>query len=90
MVSGGRIKLLEGCKRLLAQPVEPKDPVPVEVFPKFVEAYGGPLADTDNLRLLALARLVDYAGFLRISELLQVKVEDIKFFPSHMSISIPK
>ena len=58
-------------------------------FSKLVEAYGGPLADIDNLRLLVLA-LVGYAGFLRISELLQVKVQDIKFFPSHMSISIPK
>ena len=51
----------------------------------FVEAYGAPLADIDNLRLLVLA-LVGYAGFLRIRELLQVKVQDINFFSPHMSI----
>lgn len=54
----------------------------MEVFPKLVEAYGGPLADIDNLRLLVLA-LVSYAGFLPISELLLVKVEDIKVFVSY-------
>lgn len=55
----------------------------MEVFPKLVEAYGSPLADIDNLRLLVLA-LVSYAGFLPISELLLVKVEDIKFFVSYV------
>lgn len=55
----------------------------MEVFPKLVEAYGGPLADIDNLRLLVFA-LVSYAGFLPISELLLVKVEDIKFFVSYV------
>lgn len=55
----------------------------MEVFPKLVEAYGGPLADIDNLRLLVFA-LVSYAGFLPISELLLVKVEDIKFFVSYI------
>ena len=66
-----------------------KDPIPVEVFPKLAEAYGGLLSDIDNLRLLVLA-LVGYAGFLPISELLLVKVEDINFFLSHVSISIPE
>lgn len=55
----------------------------MEVFPKLVEAYGGPLANIDNLRLLVFA-LVSYAGFLPISELLLVKVEDIKFFVSYV------
>ena len=55
----------------------------MEVFPKLVEAYGGSLADIDNLRLLVFA-LVSYAGFLPISELLLVKVEDIKFFVSYI------
>lgn len=55
----------------------------MEVFPKLVEAYGGPLADIDNLHLLVLA-LVSYAGFLPIIELLLVKVEDIKFFVSYV------
>ena len=69
--------------------MKPKDPVPVEVFPKLVEVYGGPLALIDNLPLLVLA-LVSCAGFLLIKELLLVKVEDIKFFLSHTSISIPE
>lgn len=61
----------------------------MEVFPKLVEAYGGPLADIDNLRLLVLA-LVSYAGFLPISELLLVKVEDIKFFVSYIYFDFRK
>lgn len=47
------------------------DPIPMEVFPKLVEAYGSPLANIDNLCLLFLA-LVGYAGVLPISELLLV------------------
>ena len=64
--------------------MKPKDPVPV--FPKLVEENSSPLADIDNLHLLVLA-LVGYAGFSPISELLLVKVEDIKFFLSHITRS---
>ena len=73
---------MEGCRRLLAKPVQPKDPVPADVFPNIVRALGGPDADIDNLRLLVLV-LVGYAGFMRISELLKVKFQD-------MSIRVPK
>ena len=31
-----------------------------------------------------------YAGFMRVSELLKVKLKDIKFFQTHMEISVPK
>ena len=51
--------------------MKPKDPVPVEVFPKLVEAYGSPqtASDNDNLHLIVIA-LVSYTGFLMpISEL---------------------
>ena len=60
---------MEGCRRLLAKPIQPKDPLPADVFPKTVQALGGPDADIDNLRPLVLV-LVGYAGFMRISELL--------------------
>ena len=81
---------MEGCKRLLAKPVMPKrDPLPVDVFVRLVQALGGPEAGIDNLRFLVLL-LVGYAGFMRMSELLKVKLRDINFFQTHMAISVPK
>ena len=80
---------MEGCRRLLAKPVQPKDPLPAHVFPKIVRAPGGPDVDIDNLRLLVLV-LVGYAGFMRISELLKVKYQDVEFHDTHMSIRVPK
>ena len=56
---------VEGCKRLLAKPKNPKDPVPVDIFVKLVSTLGGPDADLHNLRVLVLC-LVDFAGFMRM------------------------
>ena len=80
---------VEGCKRLLAKPVKPKDPLPADVFMRLVQALGGAEADIDTLRFLVLS-LLGYAGFMRVSELLQVKLKDIQFFQTHMSILVPK
>lgn len=80
---------VEGCKRLLAKPVNPKDPIPVSVFASLVAFHGGPEADLADLRFLVLC-LVSFAGFMRISELLKVKLKDIKLFETHMSITVSK
>ena len=80
---------VEGCKRLLAKPVNPRDALPVNVLQNVVRTIGGPTADLADLRFLVVC-LVEYAGFVRVSELLKVKVGDIKFNDSHMSINVPK
>ena len=80
---------VEGCKRLLAKPKNPKDSVPVDIFVKLVSILGGPDADLHNLRFSVLC-LVGFAGFMRISELLKVKIKDVKIFDTHMSITVPK
>ena len=54
---------MEGCKRLLPKPIKPKDPLPVGVFTRLVEALGGSKAGIDNLRLLVLS-LVGFAGLI--------------------------
>lgn len=59
---------MEGCKRLLAKPVKPKDPLPVDAFAKLVQALGGPEAGIDSFLFLVLS-LVGFAGFMRASEL---------------------
>ena len=79
----------DGCKRLLAKPKNPKDPVPVDIFVKLVSTLGGSDADLHNLRFLVLC-LVGFAGFMRISELLKIKMKDVKIFDIHMSITLPK
>ena len=50
-----------------------KDPLPIDVFPRLVQALGGPEAGIDKLRFLVLS-LVDYAGFMRVGELLKAKL----------------
>ena len=49
------ISTMEGCKRLLARPVMPKDLLPVDVFARLVQALGGPETGIDNLRFLVLS-----------------------------------
>ena len=66
-----------------------KDPVLADVFPRLVATVGVPDADLDALRFLVLC-LLGFAGFMRISELLKVKLKDISFYATHMSISVSK
>ena len=46
------ISTMEGFKHMLAKPVMPKDPLPVDVFARLVQALGGPEARIDHLRFL--------------------------------------
>ncbi|XP_070579968.1 integrase/recombinase xerD homolog [Ptychodera flava] len=79
---------LEGCRRILAKPKSPKDPVNFEILSKLASSIGQS-NNLSDLRLLCMC-LVSFAGFLRISELLNVKINDISFTDTHMEIKIHK
>ena len=76
--------LLEGLKRIHDKPVSKKEPVTVDMLEKIVSKFG----ESNNLmdiRLCAIC-LLSYAGFLRNSELLNIKECDVEFNTSFVSI----
>jgi len=81
----------EGAKRIISQsspPITKKEPFTPELLKQIVSMYGS----SDNLlniRFLIIC-LLGFAGFLRISELLQLKVGDLTFDMDGVKINITK
>ena len=78
---------LEGLQRSLAKPVNKKEPLTVEMLAKMVEdaQRSGTLSD---LRL-ATACLLSFAGFLRFSELVNIRPCDMVFEEDYLVVRIP-
>ena len=79
----------EGCRRILAKPRVPKDPIQPQMLEKLIQTHGQASASPADLGLLFIV-LVGYSGFLRISEILSIQVKHINIVPEDMSIFIPK
>nr|XP_006819126.1 PREDICTED: uncharacterized protein LOC102809450 [Saccoglossus kowalevskii] len=78
---------MEGCRRILAKPRKAKEPVDPKILATLVSQKN--LSSLSDLRLLCLC-LISYAGFMRVGELLSVKISDISFSDSHMEIKLHK
>ncbi|KAK3086108.1 hypothetical protein FSP39_013698 [Pinctada imbricata] len=80
--------VLEGAKRRLHNVTVKKEPITPDLLQKMYDA----LHSHDNLynKRSICACLISYAGFLRVSELLNLRISDFEFFPTHMSIFIEK
>ena len=76
----------EGCRRILAKPRVPKDPIQPQMLEKLIQTHGQASASPADLRLLFIVLV----GFLRISEILSIQVKHINIVPEGMSIFIPK
>ena len=81
------ISTWNGCKRLLAQPVRPKQPILVDILHQLAEDLSD--RTIPDLRLLVLC-LLCYSGLLRISEALAVLVKDISFSDNGMRLHLHK
>lgn len=81
--------LLEGGKRILAKPVKKKEPISSEMLESIVDTLGVRENNSDlrSVRTVALL-LLSFAGFLRFSELSNIKVKNIKFNNLSMNIYI--
>lgn len=79
---------LEGLQRILAKPVTKKRPVSVELLRNIVEdaTKSDSLADIR----LATACLLSFAGFLRFSELVNLRPCDIKIQGTVMTLHLPR
>ena len=79
----------EGCRRILARPREPKEPVQPHMLAKLIQKHGHNTASPADLRLLFIV-LVGYSGFLRTSEILVMQVRHIRLMPEGMSVFLPQ
>jgi len=80
----------EGARRLCSSnsTSNQKEPITPEIIGKLIDKIGVS-HNLMNLRLVVLT-LIGFSGFLRISEILQMKVEDVRIFEDHIKINIPK
>ena len=79
---------LEGARRKLARPVQPKEPLSVETVCRIAYISSSSLAVIRFLFIL----LVGFAGFFRMDEIrnLSVKDKDVSICSEYMSVFIPK
>ena len=80
----------EAARRMLGKPVSPKEPLQLDVLESMAQFYNTPNAPLKHIRFLFVV-LVGYSGFLRIEEIINVRVKDISFVDKqYMSIFIEK
>ena len=77
----------EGYQRLCETETTKKEPTTSEMIKVLVTKYGGENSTIPNLRFL-LTCLLGFAGFLRIDELLHVKLKHTKIQENHLEIVI--
>ena len=81
--------VLEGAKRVVGKPPSrQKEPMSAEMVRQVVDLFG----QGSNLlhhRTVVIC-LLGFAGFLRVSELIEIRVKHLQFRQSHLEITIPK
>ena len=80
---------MDAAKRLLAHPVQKKRPLTIAHVRKIVHKFAQPGAALSTLQMVVLI-VLGFAGFLRWSNLAQIRVEQLFFYRSHMSIHLEK
>ena len=83
--------LCEGARRILSKPVKKKEPITSDIIEKVVGHFsaGERMNDLSDVRICTMF-LTGFAGFLRFNELANIKVENIVFHDSYMTIHIGK
>jgi len=79
----------EGCQRLIVTETKKKEPMTTEILKELFSVYGNPSSSLIDKRFL-ITCLLGFAGFFRISELLEVKMKHIRIMDSHMEITVSK
>ena len=79
---------LEGARRKLARPVQPKEPLSVDTVLRIAEYY----ISSSSLAVIRFlfVLLVGFAGFFRVDEIRNLTVRDVSIFNEYMSVFIPK
>ena len=79
---------LEGAKRSLARPVQPKEPLSVSTV-QSIPTHFASSASLSDLRLLFIV-LVGSAGFFGIDEIRNIALREASIHSDHMSVYVPQ
>ena len=79
---------LEGARRKLARPVQPKEPLSVDTVCRIADHYIS-CSSLAVIRFLFIL-LVGFAGFFRMDEIRNLSVKDISICSEYISVFIPK
>ena len=79
---------LEGAKRRLARPVQPKEPLSVSTV-QAIATHFASSASLSDLHVL-LIPLVGFTGFFHIDEIRNIALHDISINSDHMSVYVPQ
>lgn len=82
-------KMREGAKRMLSKPVIKKEPITPDMLHKIVLKFGKDNKNLLNLRFVAMC-LLGFFGFLRYSELVNLKRSDFRIHDDRLELFIEK
>ena len=77
--------VVEGARRRLARPVQPKQPLKHDAIAEITLNLNSASASLADIRFLFIL-LVGYAGVFRISEVLSITVRDVSIFDDFMEV----
>lgn len=77
----------EGALRDTGRPVVKKEPISPQNLASLVDLYGSNLSSLFDIRISCMC-LLAFAGFLRFSELAQLKMSHVRIFTTHMILYI--
>ena len=81
--------VIHGAKRMLAQPVQKKEPLELGHVQTIVTRFafaGAPLQDL----MICTAIAVGFFGFFRYSDLAEITVDNVQFHSTHAAVFLPK
>lgn len=82
--------ILESAKRMLAKPVNKKEPITPEMMLSICKIYANQFSSLAQLRTAAIC-VTAYAGFLRYNELAGIRCCDVKLcLDSHVELNVAK
>lgn len=83
------VSMLQGGKRLLAKPVDKKEPLTLANVAALTARFTAPGASpTDHYVVTAVA--VAFFGFFRFSDLAAITFDQLRFSASHVSVTLPQ
>lgn len=79
----------EGAHRIIGKNTVKKEPITADILVSLVNKFGGTETNLRNLRTVCMC-VLGYSGFLRCSELGNIRRNDIQMFDTHMTTNIRK
>lgn len=79
------ISVREGSYRKIGHKINKKEPITANILSKIVHLYGQDCNNLKDVRIACMC-LLSYAGFLRFSELANLKRSNVTFLPTHVKL----